>query len=249
MRATASLALLSVLLIAASTTADARSPNIVLIVGDDHGWPYSGFMGDPMVWTPSLDTLAREGMVFNQGQTSAPICRPSLQTLLSGLHPIQWRDKRTALVAERGWIAYREEVVHYRTLPGELRRLGYQSWQGGKHWEGSFRQAEFTAGTALEARNDFFSIDGVSFGRTDWDVTRCGPTGDPTLPCPAMEPLRGFLDGLGGDPFFSSSPRRFPTPPSIPPSSTPSHMHSRVSEAPSWSTTPRSRASTPSSAS
>ena len=33
-------------------------PNIVLIIGDDHGWPYFGFMGDEIVKTPNLDALA-----------------------------------------------------------------------------------------------------------------------------------------------------------------------------------------------
>ena len=33
-------------------------PNIILIIGDDHGYPYSGFMGADYVKTPNMDQLA-----------------------------------------------------------------------------------------------------------------------------------------------------------------------------------------------
>ena len=35
-----------------------QPPNIVLLIGDDHGYPYFGFMGDETVITPSMDALA-----------------------------------------------------------------------------------------------------------------------------------------------------------------------------------------------
>ena len=39
-------------------------PNIVLLIGDDHGYPYFGFMGDDNVETPSMDALAAGGVTF-----------------------------------------------------------------------------------------------------------------------------------------------------------------------------------------
>ena len=33
-------------------------PNIILIIGDDHGYPYFGFMGSEIVSTPNMDALA-----------------------------------------------------------------------------------------------------------------------------------------------------------------------------------------------
>ncbi len=35
-------------------------PNIVLLVGDDHGYPYFGFMGADYVQTPQMDKLAAQ---------------------------------------------------------------------------------------------------------------------------------------------------------------------------------------------
>ncbi len=53
-------------------------PNIVLIVSDDHGWNDDGFMGHPVVRTPSLDRLAAEGMLYTRGYVPTAVCRPSL---------------------------------------------------------------------------------------------------------------------------------------------------------------------------
>ena len=64
-----------------------RNANIVLIVGDDHGWPDSGFMGSELARTPHLDALAAEGLVFRQARTVAPLTLPSHATMLTGLFP------------------------------------------------------------------------------------------------------------------------------------------------------------------
>ena len=51
--------LATVLVLFLSGTAFAqRPPNIVFLVGDDHGYPYYGFMGDENVVTPSMDRAA-----------------------------------------------------------------------------------------------------------------------------------------------------------------------------------------------
>ena len=57
----------------------------------------------------NLDALAASGTVFTNAQLPASICRPTLQTLLSGLHPQQWEDKRKAL-ATTTTLPLREEL-------------------------------------------------------------------------------------------------------------------------------------------
>ncbi len=188
----------------ASPALNARAadpPNIVLVIGDDLAWPDAGFMGHAQIQTPALDSLAAGGTVFTNAQLPASNCRPSLQSLLSGLHPEQWRAKRRALVEAGGPIPAREEVVHYRTLPRELARRGYRSWQGGKMWEGSFEQAGFDAGTAAPGPFGPFETR-TRFGREDWDADRCGATRTRPDPCPALAGLGRFLDGVGDAPFF-----------------------------------------------
>ena len=170
------------LFFACVSVAAAKPPNIVLIIGDDIEWSHYGFMAHPIIQTPNLDRLAAEGAVFVQGQVPASICQPTLQTLLSGLHPLQWISKRDALPPA----PLRQEVARYRTLPRELQRSDYLSWEGGKLWEGSYAQAGFTHGLATEP-TDAIGIGGEDFGRS-----KEAP----------LEPLLEFLDIVGRRPFF-----------------------------------------------
>ena len=63
-----------------------RSPNIVLIMADDLGWQELGFMGQKRIKTPNIDTLAAEGIRFNQFYSSSPVCAPSRCSLMTGKH-------------------------------------------------------------------------------------------------------------------------------------------------------------------
>jgi arylsulfatase A-like enzyme len=167
-----------------------RPPNIVLIIGDDHGWPYSGFMGHGIVATPNLDALARGGVVFRQAHATGSVCLPSLRSVLAGIHQSEWLAAQAALEPTFGPIEDRRLAVHLRTLPRELATLGYLSWEGGKMWEGPFAEAGFTHGLATTPGGPFTSV-GDDFGRRGW---REGT---------ALAPLQDFLDQAGDTPFFA----------------------------------------------
>lgn len=184
-------------------------PNIVLIVGDDHGWPYFGFMGDEIVKTPNLDALAKEGVVFPYGYTTASTCRPSLRSLLTGLHPLQWRAKRRALRAKGKGDESFYRIQDFMTLPRRLAERGYVSFQGGKYWEGSYQAGGFTDGmkqptdaAALKKwgrLNERAGADGLELGRT------------------TMQPLWDFLEAHRGEPFFVWFAPKLPHTPHDPP--------------------------------
>jgi arylsulfatase A-like enzyme len=59
-------------------------PNIVFIFIDDMGWKDVGFMGAEYYETPTIDRLAKNGMIFTQAYTNAPNCAPTRASLLSG---------------------------------------------------------------------------------------------------------------------------------------------------------------------
>ena len=69
--------------------ADARKPNVVLIIGDDQGFGDYGFMGHPVIKTPNLDRLAGESLLFTRGYVTTALCCPSLSTMLTGMYPHQ----------------------------------------------------------------------------------------------------------------------------------------------------------------
>ena len=65
-------------------------PNILLIVVDDLGWQdvkcYDIDEPSPME-TPHMDDLAKQGVLFRQAYSPAPVCSPSRAAILSGIHP------------------------------------------------------------------------------------------------------------------------------------------------------------------
>jgi choline-sulfatase len=62
-------------------------PNILILIGDDHGGGTLGIDGDPRRATPRLDLLAREGARFDRTYCNSPLCTPSRQSLITGRLP------------------------------------------------------------------------------------------------------------------------------------------------------------------
>ncbi len=65
-----------------------RTPNILLIVSEDHG-PDIGCYGDKFAATPNLDKLAAEGVLFSNAYTTHSVCSPARSSILTGLYPHQ----------------------------------------------------------------------------------------------------------------------------------------------------------------
>ena len=64
------------------TTASTTNPTIVIIVADDLGYNDVSWH-NPVVKTPHLEELARDGVLLEQ-HYSQPICTPTRAALLSG---------------------------------------------------------------------------------------------------------------------------------------------------------------------
>jgi len=69
-----------------SILAENRRPNVVLIVGDDHGRGDLGCYGHTAIKTPNLDRLAAEGVRFTNAFCTTASCSPSRSVILSGLY-------------------------------------------------------------------------------------------------------------------------------------------------------------------
>ncbi|HAZ92119.1 MAG TPA: N-acetylgalactosamine-6-sulfatase, partial [Chitinophagaceae bacterium] len=63
-----------------------KLPNIIYIYADDMGYGELGSYGQQKIKTPNLDQLAREGILFTQHYTSAPVCAPARTMLMTGKH-------------------------------------------------------------------------------------------------------------------------------------------------------------------
>ncbi|WP_148075610.1 sulfatase family protein [Bythopirellula goksoeyrii] len=157
-------------------------PNIVLIISDDQAWTDYGFMGHPSVQTPHLDELASRSLLFDRGYVAAPLCRPSLATMLTGLYPFQHgitgndvdgHNNRAVLDK-----SLRESFYKQPNFIQMLSLNGYLTHQSGKWWEGSYQDGGFT------------------HGMTHGDPARNGRHGDMGLKIgrEGMQPVTDFID-------------------------------------------------------
>lgn len=79
-----SLAILCCLLIRFSSTAQKKSPNILVIFSDDHTQQAISAYGSGIMQTPNIDRIAREGAILKNTFVTNSICAPSRAVLLTG---------------------------------------------------------------------------------------------------------------------------------------------------------------------
>lgn len=71
---------------AAASATGARPPNLVFLLTDDHRWDTLGAMGNPVIQTPHLDALSRQGVTFENNFVTTAICMTSRASIFTGLH-------------------------------------------------------------------------------------------------------------------------------------------------------------------
>jgi arylsulfatase len=120
-------------------------PNIIFFLADDLGYGETGIYGQEKILTPNIDALARNGMLFTQHYSGAPVCAPARYIVLTGQHAghayIRGNDEWT----ERGDVWNYEKASSDPGLEGQrpipagtntigkiLRQAGYQTGLFGK---------------------------------------------------------------------------------------------------------------------
>ena len=191
-----------------------EKPNIIFIISDDQAYDDYSFMGHEFIETPHIDKLSRESLTFTRGYASAPLCSPSLASIITGLYAFQHGitgndpvveyqgEKSFGRVATDGAFppnsypvqrnkAFQKLADNFyknKLLTQTLSENGYRSFQSGKWWIGSARDAGFDR------------------GMTHGDYTRGGRHGDEGLKIgrEGMDPIYDFMeesDSLN-QPFF-----------------------------------------------
>lgn len=103
-----------VALIAGLSAATPPRPDILILMPDQWRGDALSAVGHPVVQTPTLDRLAREGALFRRAYSTCPSCIPARLSLLTGLHP-----------STSGLVGYAPMRFSSPTLPGLLARAGY----------------------------------------------------------------------------------------------------------------------------
>jgi arylsulfatase A-like enzyme len=102
-------------------------PNILLIYVDDLGYGDLGSFGHPVIQTPNLDRLAREGMTLTNYYAPSALCSPSRAGLLTGRIP--YRTGIKSWIPEGTDIYLHDEEI---TLAEVLKSAGYATAIVGK---------------------------------------------------------------------------------------------------------------------
>ncbi|MEM7513066.1 MAG: sulfatase-like hydrolase/transferase, partial [Bacteroidota bacterium] len=188
---------------------EASLPNVILLIGDDQGYPYFGFMGADYVQTPNMDALAASGTLFTDGYVSDNHCRPSLQTLMTGMLPIDYYKKSEEIfqklveeesIPEDSLVKFKQQfdlkalaLPAFETLPEMLAEKGYLSFQGGKWWEFTYQNGGFTHGMTRgwsmeDQKGNWFHN---HMGGEGMDLARV-----------TNQPAYDFIEEAGENPFF-----------------------------------------------
>jgi len=92
-------------------------PNILWIVSEDNN-PYVGAYGDTLAHTPTIDGLAKKGLLFRNVYSNAPVCAPSRFGILTGVYP-------ESCAPANQMRATAKLPRDFRTYPELMRAAGY----------------------------------------------------------------------------------------------------------------------------
>jgi arylsulfatase A-like enzyme len=94
----------SLLLFGCTQPQPEKSPNVIIFFTDDQGYQDVGCFGSPLIKTPNLDQMAKDGMLCTDFYSASPVCSPSRAALLTACYPprvgvpvVLWPDSETGL--------------------------------------------------------------------------------------------------------------------------------------------------------
>lgn len=146
-------------LMLATSSADERRPNIVIILADDLGWSDLACYGNQFNESPHLDRLASEGVRFTQFY-AGPVCSPTRANLQSGQDQARFGITQHIPGHRRPFARLIDPVVtsqlplEVETFAESLSAVGYATGYFGKwHLGGEgFGPSQQGWGTSIELR-------------------------------------------------------------------------------------------------
>ena len=112
----------------ASQTTDTPRPNVIVVLADDLGYGDLSSYGHPIIRTPHLDAMAREGFRSGSAYAPSPSCSPTRASLMTGKYA--HRVGILSPLSPRSELGLKADA--YTTLPQVLRAQGYRTMLVGK---------------------------------------------------------------------------------------------------------------------
>ncbi len=111
-------------------------PNILFLMSDEHRADTAGFVGNDVVRTPTLDWLAKTGVVFTGAYTPSPVCVPARQCMMAGQLPRTCECECYGDDLAPGYMTFSKRFSQYAystVACGKLHHMGYDQMQGWLH--------------------------------------------------------------------------------------------------------------------
>lgn len=123
-------------------------PNVLFMLGDDHRWDALSCRGNPVIQTPQLDRLAREGVLFENHFCTTPICCASRASIMlsqyAGTNGIY--DFSTPLSQKQVQQTYWDQMKRSGYFIGFIGKFGVGSTmptEAFDYWKGFGGQGEY----------------------------------------------------------------------------------------------------------
>ncbi|MEP3481839.1 MAG: sulfatase [Fuerstiella sp.] len=101
-----------------------QPPNVIIFIADDVSWNDYGCYGNPAARTPNIDSLAANGIRFDNAYLTASSCSPSRSSIITGRYP-----HNNGKAAE----LHKPISAHLPWFPEILKQNGYYTALSGKH--------------------------------------------------------------------------------------------------------------------
>lgn len=110
-----------------ASAADAKKPNVIVILADDLGWGELGAQGNKQIPTPNIDSIPANGVKFTQGYVSGPYCSPTRAGLVTGRYQTRFGHEVNPPPTPTVGLP-----VDQKTIADHLKAAGYKTGVIGK---------------------------------------------------------------------------------------------------------------------
>lgn len=105
-----------------------KKQNILFLMTDQQRYDALGIL-NPVIKTPHLDDLAKEGILYSQAVCNSPMCVPSRNSMMTGVYPSQLGVRHNMQMWSR------DEQLPTKPFAQYLKEAGYHTLCFGKtHW-------------------------------------------------------------------------------------------------------------------
>lgn len=138
-----------------------QRPNILLIVADQLRADHLGCYGNPVVATPHIDGIARQGVRADNCHVASVLCMPNRATMLTGRMPSLHGVRRNGIPLagnETSFVELLAAAGYHTALLGKAHYQPYGSFGAADGWRQPRRDARRLPGALRDSANEWIAL-------------------------------------------------------------------------------------------